>query len=176
VDIFLSVFAGIWYCLLYLHGDLETGNYGNSSWNPCISDLKDFTGAFLFSVETQHTTGYGFYHLTEECSGTIITFCLQSIVGCILEGVCVGLIFVKITRGKKRTATLRFSKQAVIRRNPDGLTSFMFRVADLRNKSNLLEARIRAQLITWEKVGDARRKGDLQVGNYVIHKEKLEVG
>jgi potassium inwardly-rectifying channel subfamily J len=59
----------------------------------------------------------------------------------------VGLVFVKLTRGKKRTATILFSRTAVICRR-DGFLCLMFRIADLRNKSNLLQATVRAQLIS----------------------------
>ncbi len=59
----------------------------------------------------------------------------------------VGLVFLKMARAKKRTATLRFSRNAVISKR-DGVLCFMFRVADIRNKSHLLQATVRAQLIT----------------------------
>lgn len=87
----------------------------------------------------------------------------------------VGLIFVKIARGKKRRATLLFSKYAVVHKAKDGL-AFAFRVADLRNKSNLLETRIRAHLITWVKCEESDKLGsDLKMGNYFLRKEKLKV-
>ncbi len=31
----------------------------NESFIPCASAIKDFTSCFLFSLETQHTIGYG---------------------------------------------------------------------------------------------------------------------
>ena len=81
-------------------------------------------------METQHTTGYGFYQLGDGCPEAIILFCLQSIVGVILEGVMVGLVFVRMTRAKRRSATLAFSNKAVIAER-DGKLNFMFRVGDL---------------------------------------------
>jgi len=119
------VFATGWYLIVFLHGD--TRNVHNTEWRPCISGIENFTAAFLFSVETQHTTGYGFYHLTEECPEAIFLFCIQSIFGVILEGLMVGLVFIKMSRAKKRSETLMFSRNAVISRR-DGVPHFMFRI------------------------------------------------
>jgi potassium inwardly-rectifying channel subfamily J len=119
------VFAAGWYLIVFLHGD--TQNVHNDLWRPCVSGIENFTSAFLFSVETQHTTGYGFYHLTEECPQAIALFCMQSIFGVILEGLMVGLVFIKMTRAKKRSETLMFSKNAVISPR-DGILHFMFRI------------------------------------------------
>ncbi len=119
------VFAVGWYLIVYLHGD--TINQHTIGWNFCITEIDNFSAAFLFSVETQHTTGYGFYRLTEECPQAIFLFCMQSIVGVILEGLMVGLVFIKITRAKKRNVTLLFSKNAVIT-SRDGQYHFMFRI------------------------------------------------
>jgi len=40
-------------------------------WNPCVSNLHGFTSAFLFSLETQTTIGYGSRYTTEECPEAI---------------------------------------------------------------------------------------------------------
>lgn len=109
--------------------------------------MQDYTSTFLFSLETQQTTGYGYYHITEKCASAVITLCVQSIIGVILEGLVVGLVLLKLSRAKKRTATLLFSRNAVISKR-DGHLCLMFRVADLRTKSTLLQATIRAQVIT----------------------------
>ena len=44
---------------LQQHGDLEPENAANSSFVPCVTNIKNFASSFLFSVETQHTIGYG---------------------------------------------------------------------------------------------------------------------
>ncbi|CAG7734700.1 unnamed protein product, partial [Allacma fusca] len=139
-----SFFACGWYGILWIHGDFE--NFGVADWKPCITNISNFASAFLFSVETQHTTGYGFYHLGDECPTAIILLCIQSIVGVLLEGLLVGLVFVKMSRAKKRSATLIFSKYALICQR-DGKLCFMFRVGDVRTNTHLLETHIRAQVI-----------------------------
>ena len=52
-------FAVVWYLTLLVHGDFDPVNMANDDWIPCVSDIKDFTSVFLFSLETQHTIGYG---------------------------------------------------------------------------------------------------------------------
>ena len=36
-----------------------------SGWNPCVYNIHSFTSCFLFSIETQHTIGYGVRTTTE---------------------------------------------------------------------------------------------------------------
>jgi potassium inwardly-rectifying channel subfamily J len=57
----------------------------------------------------------------------------------------VGIVFAKLSRPKKRTQTLLFSRNAVICQR-DGHLCLMFRVGDMR-KSHIVEAHVRAQLI-----------------------------
>ena len=52
-------FAGLWYITARTHGDFDEENRSNESFVPCVTALNDFTSCFLFSVETQHTIGYG---------------------------------------------------------------------------------------------------------------------
>jgi len=54
-------------------------------------------------------------------------------------------VFAKLSRPKKRTQTLLFSRHAVIAQR-DGQLCLMFRVGDMR-KSHIIEAHVRAQLI-----------------------------
>ena len=52
-------FAVIWYITFLVHGDFDPENMRNESFVPCATAIKDFTSCFLFSLETQHTIGYG---------------------------------------------------------------------------------------------------------------------
>ncbi|XP_052759519.1 G protein-activated inward rectifier potassium channel 3-like isoform X1 [Galleria mellonella] len=142
-------FALIWWLIAFTHGDLETDHLPpmqeSSNWNPCVLNIYDFTSCFLFSIETQHTIGYGARTTTEECPEAIFIMCLQSIVGVMIQAFMVGIVFAKMTRPKHRTQTLLFSKHAVICQR-DGELCLMFRVGDLR-KSHIIGASVRAQLI-----------------------------
>ena len=78
----------------------------------------------------------------------------------------VGLVFVRMTRARSRSATLVFSNKAVIAER-DGKLCFMFRVGDLRTRTHLLQAHIRAQVIR------RRTTAEGEVINY--HQEELQV-
>ncbi|GLH06104.1 ATP-sensitive inward rectifier potassium, partial [Gryllus bimaculatus] len=71
--------------------------------------------------------------------------CLQSITGVMIQAFMVGIVFAKLSRPKKRTQTLLFSRNAVVCLR-DGSLCLMFRVGDMR-KSHIVEAHVRAQLI-----------------------------
>ncbi|KAK2576338.1 hypothetical protein KPH14_005697 [Odynerus spinipes] len=140
-------FALIWWLIAYSHGDLDPRNYNtpNFTFTPCVEDIHSFTSCFLFSVETQHTIGYGSKHTTDECPEAIFVMCIQSMTGVILQAFMVGIVFAKLSRPKKRTQTLLFSRNAVICQR-DGQPCLMFRVGDMR-KSHIIEAHVRAQMI-----------------------------
>ncbi|GBP59975.1 ATP-sensitive inward rectifier potassium channel 12 [Eumeta japonica] len=142
-------FALIWWLIAFTHGDLEDDHLPpmqeESGWKPCVANIYDFTSCFLFSIETQHTIGYGARTTTEECPEAIFIMCLQSIVGVMIQAFMVGIVFAKMTRPKHRTQTLLFSKFAVVCQR-DGELCLMFRVGDLR-KSHIIGASVRAQLI-----------------------------
>uniref|UniRef100_A0A672GVL0 G protein-activated inward rectifier potassium channel 3 n=1 Tax=Salarias fasciatus TaxID=181472 RepID=A0A672GVL0_SALFA len=104
-----------------------------------------FIGAFLFSIETQTTIGYGFRCVTEECPIAVVTVVVQSIVGCIIDSFMIGTIMAKMVRPKKRAQTLLFSHHAVIALR-DGKLCLMWRLGNMR-KSHIVEAHVRAQLI-----------------------------
>lgn len=88
---------------------------------------------------------YGAKHTTDECPEAIFTLCIQSMTGVILQAFMVGIVFAKLSRPKKRTQTLLFSRNAVICQR-DGQPCLMFRVGDMR-KSHIIEAHVRAQMI-----------------------------
>ena len=91
LSFFLSwlTFALIWWLIAFTHGDLEPehlpANQEASGWRPCVASIHDFGSCFLFSVETQHTIGYGGRATTEECPEAIFVMCLQSIVGVMIQ-------------------------------------------------------------------------------------------
>ncbi|XP_036948275.1 ATP-sensitive inward rectifier potassium channel 12-like [Acanthopagrus latus] len=118
---------------------------GKDEWRPCILHIQGFIGAFLFSIETQTTIGYGFRCVTEECPVAVVTVVVQSIVGCIIDSFMIGTIMAKMVRPKKRAQTLLFSHHAVISLR-DGKLCLMWRLGNMR-KSHIVEAHVRAQLI-----------------------------
>ncbi|XP_038610812.1 G protein-activated inward rectifier potassium channel 4 [Tachyglossus aculeatus] len=136
-------FGLMWWLIAYVRGDLD--HVGDVDWVPCVENLGGFVSAFLFSIETETTIGYGFRVITEKCPEGIILLLVQAILGSIVNAFMVGCMFVKISQPKKRAETLMFSHHAVISLRDDKLC-LMFRVGDLRN-SHIVEASIRAKLI-----------------------------
>ncbi|KAK7111486.1 G protein-activated inward rectifier potassium channel 3-like isoform X2 [Littorina saxatilis] len=137
------IFALIWWLVCFSHGDLD--HIGEDNWKPCVIEIHSFTSALLFSIETQHTIGYGSRHTTEECPEAIVLMMFQSCFGVICQALMTGIVFAKLSRPKKRAETLMFSKSACICKQ-DGDLCLLLRVGDMR-KSQIVEAHIRAVLI-----------------------------
>lgn len=138
-------FAIIWYLISYSHGDVAAQANGDTQHQPCVTFIYGFTSAFLFSLETQHTIGYGNRFVTEECPEAVFILALQSMTGVFIQAFMVGIVFAKLSRPKKRAQTLLFSRNAVICHR-DGVPCLMFRVGDMR-KSHIIEAHVTAQII-----------------------------
>ncbi len=100
------IFAAIYYIICHVHGDfLEENlpaNQSDSAWIPCVLEVEDFASVFLFSLETQHTIGYGSRQTTNECPSAIIIMSLQSVIGCLIQAFMVGLVFAKLSRPQHR--------------------------------------------------------------------------
>ena len=111
----------------------------------CIEKVDDWTSAFLFSLETQTTIGYGGRQITSECPEGVILLLIQCIVGLLINSTMLGLIFAKLQRPYLRRSTILFSKNAVIAPR-DNKMCLMFRVGDVR-RTQLLETHIRVRLI-----------------------------
>ncbi|GAU93129.1 hypothetical protein RvY_05115 [Ramazzottius varieornatus] len=142
-----ALFAVIFYVIASAHGDLE--HLEDENWKPCVKNLNGFTAAFLYSVESQHTIGYGFRYTTEECAEAIIFMCLQAAVGVALQAFMVGVVFAKVQLPKKRAQTLLFSKHAVICAR-DGKLCLLFRIGNMR-RSLIIQSSVRAQLVHHRK-------------------------
>ncbi|XP_036253758.1 G protein-activated inward rectifier potassium channel 3 isoform X1 [Molothrus aeneus] len=136
-------FGLIWWVIAYSRGDLE--HLGDHTWTPCVNNLNGFVSAFLFSIETETTIGYGHRVITDTCPEGIVLLLLQAILGSMVNAFMVGCMFVKISQPNKRAETLVFSSHAVVSLRDDRLC-LMFRVGDLRD-SHIVEASIRAKLI-----------------------------
>uniref|UniRef100_A0A8C2XM36 G protein-activated inward rectifier potassium channel 3 n=1 Tax=Cyclopterus lumpus TaxID=8103 RepID=A0A8C2XM36_CYCLU len=129
------LFGFAFWLIATVHGDLSIR----------LTSMNSFMAAFLFSLETQTSIGYGFRSVTEECPLAVMAVVLQCIVGCIIDAFIIGAVMAKIAKPKKRNETLVFSHHAVVALR-DGKLCMMWRVGNLR-KSHLVEAHVRAQLL-----------------------------
>ncbi|XP_067408535.1 ATP-sensitive inward rectifier potassium channel 14 [Emydura macquarii macquarii] len=125
-----------------LHGDLGPAPAPRP---PCFTQVTGLLGAFLLSLETQTSIGYGSRSVTEECPAAVLAVVLQCVAGCLLDAFLLGAVMAKMAKPKKRNQTLLFSRCAVVALR-DGKLCLMWRVANLR-QSHLVEAHVRAQLL-----------------------------
>ncbi|XP_051984933.1 G protein-activated inward rectifier potassium channel 3-like [Xyrauchen texanus] len=136
-------FGAIWYLIAYCRGDLD--HLEDETWTPCVNNVNGFISAFLFSIETETTIGYGHRVITDQCPVGTMLLLLQAILGSMVNAFMVGCMFVKISQPNKRAETLVFSRNAIISLRDDKLC-LMFRVGDLRS-SHIVGANMRAKLI-----------------------------
>ena len=106
--------------------------------------VDNWTSAFLFSIETQQTIGYGGRSVTTTCPEAAIVLQFQTLAGIVIDAFLLGLTFAKISRPRERSKTVLFSEHAVITLR-DGKMCLVFRVGDVR-KSQLVEAHIRLHM------------------------------
>ncbi|XP_042361680.1 inward rectifier potassium channel 16-like [Plectropomus leopardus] len=139
------LFFGLCYWLIaYVHGDVD--DLDNS---PCVENVRGFTAAFLFSMETQATIGYGFRGMTENCMVAIIVVTVQDVFSCLIDTIVIGIIVAKMASARKRAQTVGFSSCAVVNLR-DGVLCLSWRVGDFRG-NHILEGVARAMLVRYVK-------------------------
>ena len=67
------LFGLVWWAVAWAHGDLSA-TPPSPSFQPCVVNVNSFTSAFLFSIETQHTIGYGSRASTDECPEVVASW------------------------------------------------------------------------------------------------------
>ncbi|XP_026878591.1 ATP-sensitive inward rectifier potassium channel 1a.1 [Electrophorus electricus] len=124
------IFGLIWYWIARDNGDMwwqvQPPNH-----KPCIYNVFGLTSAFLYSLETQMTIGYGLRVLSPFCPGAVALIIIQSVIGLIINCFWCGLFMAKLTLPKRRAKTITFSKIAVICPK-NGNLCLQIRVANLR--------------------------------------------
>jgi len=141
-------FSLLYFLVCYLHGDFEEENllHTGTAWIPCIQEVDGFAASFLFSLETQHTIGYGSRQTTTECPHAMILVSLQAVIGCIIQAFMVGLIFSKLSRPRNRSRTIVFSSHAVVMLR-NGKLCLIMRIGDLRDDNFVLGTKISLKLL-----------------------------
>ncbi|XP_033117737.1 G protein-activated inward rectifier potassium channel 2-like [Anneissia japonica] len=137
------VFGCIYYVLAFIRGDFD--NLDNEDWKPCFRNFDNWKSAFMFSIETQTTIGYGYRCPTEDCGEVMFFLMIQTIWANFIEAFIIASLIAKFSRPKMRARTIIFSKTACITMK-DGKLIFQFRVGDLQ-KSPIVEGHLRLQLV-----------------------------
>ncbi|XP_004842434.1 ATP-sensitive inward rectifier potassium channel 15 [Heterocephalus glaber] len=138
------LFGVIYYAIAFIHGDLEPSET-ISNHTPCIMKVDSLTGAFLFSLESQTTIGYGVRSITEECPHAIFLLVAQLVITTLIEIFITGTFLAKIARPKKRAETIKFSHCAVITKQ-NGKLCLVIQVANMR-KSLLIQCQLSGKLL-----------------------------
>ncbi|KAK6486122.1 ATP-sensitive inward rectifier potassium channel 15-like isoform X1, partial [Huso huso] len=137
-------FGLIFYIIAMIHGDLDVPDTA-SNHTPCVMNVQSLTGAFLFSLESQTTIGYGFRFITEECPLAISLLVAQLVLTTLAEIFITGTFLAKLARPKKRAETIMFSHNAVITKH-DGKLCLIIRVANMR-KSLLIQCQLTGKML-----------------------------
>ncbi|XP_055331427.1 ATP-sensitive inward rectifier potassium channel 12-like isoform X2 [Paramacrobiotus metropolitanus] len=138
------LFGLIFYLIALVHGDMEE-IHEDSKFVPCLVNIHNFASAFLYSIETMHTIGYGARYPTDSCTVSIIAMCVSALIGCALEAFIVGVVFAKFQMPAQRAQTLLFSKNAVICTR-DGQLCLLFRIGNMR-RSLIIQLVVKAHLV-----------------------------
>ncbi|XP_068387032.1 inward rectifier potassium channel 16 isoform X2 [Eschrichtius robustus] len=144
------IFGSIFWLIAFHHGDLLS----DPDITPCVDNVHSFTGAFLFSLETQTTIGYGYRCVTEACSVAVLVVILQSILSCIINTFIIGAALAKMATARKRAQTIRFSYFALIGMR-DGKLCLMWRIGEFR-PNHVVEGTVRAQLLRYTEDSEGR--------------------
>ena len=102
------------------------------------------------TTKTKTTKGFG-NHAINDCWGPAWLLAVHQVWALLLQSVFVGVIIAKISHPKGRGNAIIISEAACLARR-DGAAKFMFRVADIRQRTSMSPL-LTAQLYTW---GDRR--------------------
>lgn len=149
LTLFVSTFITTWfffgvlfYIIAMANNDLNIEQATNHT--PCVMNVATFTGAYLFSLESQTTIGYGFRHISEECPLAILTLVLQLVLTGLAEIFVTGAFLAKLARPKKRAEAVKFSQLALVSKHKSQLC-VMVRVANMR-RSLLVQCQLSGKL------------------------------
>ncbi|KAM3592217.1 uncharacterized protein V6R79_014970 [Siganus canaliculatus] len=159
------LFFGILFWVIAMaHDDLK-----DETNEPCVYEVRSFTAAFLFSLETQTTIGYGFRGMSENCMIAIIVVTIQDVISCFIDTFVIGIVVAKMASARKRAQTVGFSSCAVVNLH-DGFLCLSWRVGDFR-RHHLVEGTARAQLV--HTTAHATGKMDVTYEDLVVQQRDI---
>lgn len=106
------LFAELFLLDAWISGDFEaTSSPGR---HKCINGVHNFTSFFMLGIETITTTGYGYFHPTENCYLVWIVLTCSTLVTIFIDGAFISVVYVKICRPARKINYCMFSKKAVV--------------------------------------------------------------
>lgn len=163
-------FAIVYYAIASYHGDI--GAAVDPNHTRCLINVGSFTAALLFSVESQHTIGYGFRSPSSECSAATFTVFMQFIVGLAVQCISAGLVVAKLQMGSRSPKAILFSSKACIGKCNDKVC-LLVRVGN-SGRSELVGARGFGVVIERQKNKNWRRKTNGNIFRVCVRKRKCE--
>ncbi|XP_062387936.1 inward rectifier potassium channel 16-like [Sardina pilchardus] len=133
-------FGLLYWLIAHVHGD-----QGLPDETPCMANVFGFTGAFLFSMETQATIGFGNRGMLENCMVAIVLVTVQDVLSCFIDTAIIGVVIAKMACARKRARTVGFSKCAVVSLQ-NGALCLQWRVGDFRG-NHILEGEAQGLLV-----------------------------
>ncbi|XP_063077228.1 inward rectifier potassium channel 16 [Engraulis encrasicolus] len=133
-------FGILFYVIALAHNDLK-----DLDNEPCMYEVRSFTAAFLFSLETQTTIGYGSRGMSETCMVAIILVTIQDVLSAFIDTFVIGIVVAKMASARKRAQTVGFTSHAVVNLR-DGQLCLCWRVGDFRH-NHMVEGTAHAQII-----------------------------
>ncbi|RZB40794.1 IRK domain containing protein [Asbolus verrucosus] len=104
------LFAELFLFDAWISGDFD----GEPDHKKCINGVHNFTSFFMLGIETITTTGYGYFHPTENCHLVWIVLTCSTVVTIFIDGAFISVVYVKISRPTYKITFSLFSKRAVV--------------------------------------------------------------
>ncbi|KAL7856693.1 hypothetical protein SRHO_G00155920 [Serrasalmus rhombeus] len=139
------ILSWLFFGILFWIIALANGDVKDPMNEPCIYEVRSFTAAFLFSLETQTTIGYGARGMSENCMLAIIIVTIQDVISVFIDTFIIGIVIAKMASARKRAQTVGFSNTAVINLR-NGHLCLSWRVGDFR-RNHIVEGTAHAQLV-----------------------------
>eukprot|EP00933_Yihiella_yeosuensis_P026619 TRINITY_DN20679_c0_g1_i1.p1 TRINITY_DN20679_c0_g1~~TRINITY_DN20679_c0_g1_i1.p1 ORF type:complete len:372 (+),score=36.03 TRINITY_DN20679_c0_g1_i1:131-1246(+) len=150
------------YCLVYICFWLAFAGLWLSIAKYCDEDLVDFRRAYLLSMETMMTIGYGVPDpYFRDCEHVVPLLTTQCLITLLLDAAFLNLLYTRLSCAFSRSASLIFSRTSVIN-DAKGSIHWTFRLCEIE-KRPLIEPIVRLYAIKHVEVPEDSEGIDVQV-------------